>query len=372
MRIGIITDSIDDNGAGITTYTRNLVKNVLNSDKNNEYFLIHYRKDNRNKIYKNRNIKHIIIPLYEFPFYRQLRKLIIFPLLLRKYNLDVVHEPTQIGPFFFKQKYKMIVTIHDLAPLLYPKTQGMLPYLEHKIGLKIILKNVHKIITVSENTKEDIIRIFRISPKKIHVTYEAAENDCKRIKNRKAISEFKRKNSITFPFILYVGTIEPRKNIPALIRAFNEIRKQHPTYKLIIVGKKGWKYKCIFKLIEKLNLKNDIISTGFIPRSDLVLYYNTAELFVWPSLYEGFGLPILEAMKCGCPVLASQIPTNREIVKEIPCAFNPKDPHELCRKMQELIQNNSLRNKRIKQGLKTAQEFSWRRCAEETLHIYSL
>ena len=182
--------------------------------------------------------------------------------------------------------------------------------------------------------------------------------------------EFKKKHDITFPFILYLGTLEPRKNLKSLILAYNEIKKKFPEYKLIIGGAKGWGYKNIFQIIDNLGIDKDIIFTGYIPEKDLPSLYNSAELFVYPSFYEGFGLPPLEAMACGTPVITSNTSSLPEVVGNAGIMVDPNNVNQLADAMYKVLTDDNLRRDMIKKGLKRAKMFSWKKTAKETLKVY--
>jgi len=164
--------------------------------------------------------------------------------------------------------------------------------------------------------------------------------------------------------------LEKRKNIPTLIKAFYESKRRRTNHKLVIVGKKGWKYDDIFETIDALNLKNEVIFTGYVPKEDLVKFYNTADLFVYPSVYEGFGLPPLEAMACGCPVITSNISSLPEVVGNAGITVNPYDVEELVEAMYRVLNDEDLRKELSKKGLERSKLFSWRKTAEETWKVY--
>ena len=273
MRIGIITDAIDDNAAGIATYVRNLLEELIKIDKENEYYLIHHTL-NKNKIYKNRN--EIIVPIRNIPFAREFRKLIELPFRLRNHNLDIVHETAQIGPFLFPSKYKTITTICDLVPLIVPETQPNFSAIHHKLALPIITKRTDKIITISDSTKKDVNKQLTISNNKIKVTLLAANKIFKPIRSKQILKKYKIKED----YILFVGTLEPRKNITGLITAFSKVLKKNPNEKLVIVGQRGWKYEEIFKLVEDKQLERKITFLENVKTNELPTLYSHAKMFV--------------------------------------------------------------------------------------------
>jgi glycosyltransferase involved in cell wall biosynthesis len=170
-------------------------------------------------------------------------------------------------------------------------------------------------------------------------------------------------------YILYVGTLQPRKNIPVLVDAFYDILKEYPDYKLVIAGKKGWLYEDIFSYVEKRNLQGSVLFPGFVSDEMLAQLYAHAACYVLPSLYEGFGIPILEAMSCGCPVIASYASSLPEVGGEACLYFDPQNPKELADKMRIILSDTSIRKEYVKKGKKQVQQFSWDTCGKETLEV---
>ncbi len=367
IKIGIITDAVDDAAGGIQTYVRGLVDSLLKTDRKNQYYLIHYKK-NADSFYKNR--KEIIIPIKPIPFYREFRKIILMPILLKKYNLDIVHETAQIGPFFLPAKFKKIITIHDLVPLIYPKTNNIITWIHHKIGLWLVLKRADSVIAVSNSTKKDILKFFNIPQNKITVIYEGHFNYYTPVKNKKQLDEIKRKYKLYFKFILFVGTLEPRKNISRVIKSFIKIKKEFPELRLVIVGKKGWKYNEIFRLINQLNIGNSVIFTGYVPEEDLPAINSLAEVLVYPSLYEGFGLSALGAIKCGCPVVSSNCSSIPEVINDAGVLVDPTNVSKISAGILKVLKDRSFRNKIIKKGLAQGKRFNWKKFAKKTMRVY--
>jgi len=364
MRIGLITSSIDENRAGIGTYGYNLVGNLTKIDKENEYVLIHhYRTDD--EIYKEN--AELIIPYPQIPLRKTIGNNIILSRKLRNHDFDIVHDLAQISPFLFRSPSKKILTIHDLTPILFPETYGLIHVFLQKYVLPMTLKNVDMIITVSKNTKQDVIKYLKIPEEKITVIHNGVDGRFKPLKN---VNDIKEKYDIKSPFILYVGTLEPRKNIPTLIKAFYIIKNKGIKHMLVIAGGKGWKYEAVYKTVKELNLSKSVLFLGYVPDEDLPKLYNAADLFVYPSLYEGFGLPPLEAMACGCPVITSNTSSLPEVVGDAGIMVDPYDVVKMANVLHEVLSNEGLREDMIKKCLERARMFSWKKCAEETLKVY--
>lgn len=367
MRIGLVTNLMDSNGAGIGCYTKNLVENLLKIDKKNEYVLIHSKKKSYN--FKG-NYKEIRLPFFtSIP-----RKLIIgfFTLekICRQEKLDILHDTGQIGPYFSKSKTKRVLTIFDLSAFYYPEAFTKVTASYSKF-LPLVAGNVDKIMTISQNSKKDIIKFLKIPPNKVAVTYLGTESHFEPIKDRIVLKQIRKKLDLPSSFILFVGTIEPRKNIPFLIRGFAKVRKKlNHDLKLVIAGKMGWEKKSIFDLPKQLSIEKDVFFLGNIEIKDLPALYNSAMIFVYPSLYEGFGLPLLEAMACGCPVITSNTSSLPEIAGEAAILINPNKERELIEAIRDVINNKRLKQTLIKKGFIQAKKFSWKHCAQETLEIY--
>ena len=260
-----------------------------------------------------------------------------------------------------------VVTIHDLSYFYYPEEFLKKDLFQLKNWTKYSVEKAKKIIAVSQTTKKDIVKFYHIPEEKIEVIYNGGpsrHSDPERAK--RVESEESKKNK---KYFLYVGTLQPRKNIDTLIDAYSIFRKNHPEYKLIIAGKKGWLYEHIYKKVEELDLQKEVEFKGYVTDNELAVLYQNAFCFVLPSLYEGFGIPILEAMSFDCPVITSFTSSLPEVGGGACLYFNPKNPKELTEKMIELSENRKLRSDLIKKGRGRTGLFSWKKCAEETLNL---
>jgi len=203
------------------------------------------------------------------------------------------------------------------------------------------------------------------------VIYTSADPRFKFLRDKEAARSYiLHQYGIKDPFILYVGTLEPRKNIPTLIHAFAKVKKDGFPQKLLLIGGKGWKYEEIFSAINELSLTDQILIPGYVPDEDLVYFYNVADLFVYPSLYEGFGLPPLEAMACGTPVITSNKSSLPEVVGDAALLVDPLDVRALAGAIERVLANEELRAQLSERGLKRAKFFSWKKTAERTWEVY--
>ncbi|MFZ2970611.1 MAG: glycosyltransferase family 1 protein, partial [Minisyncoccia bacterium] len=297
-------------------------------------------------------------------------------------GIDVMFSP-HIFLSSLSPKCRSVVTFHDLSFEKYPEFYSKVKSYWHlSMDPKKQARRANRIITVSQSTKNDLISLYDIDPKKIKVIYSGIEQES-RIKNQESrvedkktkLLEVKKKYNLPEKYILYLGTLEPRKNIVGLIKAF-ELFKNRETktnklpatsYKLIIAGGKGWLYKKIFDTIEKSGYKEDIILTGFINENDKRYIYELADLFVYPSFYEGFGFPPLEAMSYGVPTITSNVSSLPEAVGDSAIMIDPYDHDELANAIENVLCDRKLRDILIAKGRKRIKKFSWQNCARETL-----
>jgi len=371
MRIGINAQLLllgkSPRNTGVSTYLYNLIDELAKIDSQNEYFIF---VNNTFKHFVHKKNFHFIQSRINTvnPQIRVFWEQLILPILLLRYKIDLFHSGMNILPLFCP--VKAIVTMHDLVPIKSQETRDSKRNLYHNLLTKISVKRAKKIIAVSESVKEGMIKYFKIPPKQISVIYEAA-SDLFNPLNRKTVDVFLKKRKIDFPFIFFVGTIEPRKNVTRIIEAYAKLKKEHKIReKFIIAGSKGWRSDEVFDSIEKFNLQGDVSFIGPVDHSEVKFYYNGAEAFVFPSLHEGFGLPVLEAMAYGCPVITSNVSSLPEVAGDAAIRVNPNDVNELASAMKSVLTNDKLRKQMIEKGLIQAKRFSWQKAALETLGVY--
>jgi len=350
---------------GTATYVSNVLTKIFEIDTDNEYFL-YTGADNSYtfKEYHNVTEKNIAISRRSS---RLVWDQLILPYELKKHDIDVMHGTKGVAPIFTDSK--IVITIHDLIPILYPDTYTMIDRTYWRHVLPLFAKTAEQIITVSESTKNDLVSLLNIDETKVSVTPLGIDNRYKKpLKdNIMTINRY----YLPDQYILYVGTLQPRKNLATLIYAFYKLKQvKQIKHKLVIVGKKGWLYNDIFKLVNKFNIASEVKFTGYVPDEDLPYLYNAADLFVYPSFYEGFGLPPLEAMACGTPVITSNTSSLPEVVGDAGIMVDPYDVDGLAQAMYEVLTNDDLREDLIKKGIERAKMFSWEKTARETLKVY--
>jgi len=361
--------------AGIGRYSQNLIKNLLEIDSENQYILFmtsadaeEYQKGllKASLKYQNDNVKIKIVDIPHFTLAEQTK----LPKILEREKLDLMHFLNFNYPVSYKGKF--ITTIHDLTLLFYPETAKKTNFIK-KNAFRFVMKkacqNSAKIIAVSESTKKDIIKTFKINSEKIKVIYEASDDKTFAQTTKEDLERLKEKYNLKTPVILTVGQFRPHKNLPALVEAFSKLRKEIPS-KLVILGKPDSKHTRLYEAIDKDKVKNDILLPGFVDNKELALWYKIASVFVFPSLYEGFGLPGLEAMMVGTPVVASNQSSLPEIYQDAALYFDPFNLEDISAKIKEVMTDKNLRDKLIQNGLRVSRQYSWKKTAEETLKLY--
>lgn len=371
MKIGLLSWILDRQRTGIDTYLYNIVMEMINQDHADKISLIHYKKSD-DIIYSMVN-DVIVDSIYFNPVIP-----IINPIKLsnaiKETGIDVLHLPShmvlQINPFLINSDVKKILTIHDLIPIIFSKNLPLL-YKLWGPSLKLIKNRTDQIITDSKNSKNDCIKYLGIPEDKIDVIYLGPDKQFKPLKNKDTIREdLKNKYDIDTRFILYVGTVELRKNIQLLIKSFYKLLNKGLKIKLVLIGNLGHGFKEISDIINDLDISKEVIFLGYVPMDDLIKFYNATDLFVFPSFYEGFGLPPLEAMACGCPVITSNTSSLPEVVGDAGIMVDPHDIDDLTDKIYQIMTDEGLRADLGRKCLDRAKLFSWADTANETWKVY--
>lgn len=369
MRIGIDARFFGPVGKGLGRYVERLVENLEKIDKENEY-IIFLRKENWD--YYTPKVSNFKKVLADYPWY-SLKEQTMMPLAIRREKLDLVHFPHFNIPIFCPVKF--VATIHDLILLQFPTPRATtlgpllykIKYLAYRIVIGLGLRRAEKVITVSECTKKELVKFFKTDPKKIEVTYEACdgvEYGQLKIPEKKNLAKFK----ITKPYLLYVGNAYPHKNLEGLLKIFPKLNLG---CQLVLVGKEDYFYKRMKKEIRGKPIEKDVVFTEFVSEATLADLYRNARLYVFPSFVEGFGLPGLEAMSYGLPVVASNSSCLPEIYGEAAVYFNPKSENDIVEKIRFAWNDESARKKLVAAGFEQVKKYQWGRLAEETLQIYN-
>lgn len=346
-------------GSGVATYTYNLVKSLLLLDNKNEYKLFYSsfrRPKNFNQL---EELKKLGAKIYSYPIPTRVLKsfwnqFYIIPVEWCIGKVDIYHSSDFLRPPLLKGT-KGITTVHDLTWKIYPEFHTEEIIKAHEKKLEQTIKYNDCIITDSEKSKQDLQYYYPNIKNTIHIIPLAVDDIFFKRNNKKQTDQILAKYQITQPYILYVGAIEPRKNIDTLVRSFFQVVKQYPKLNLVLTGRAGWKNKQVFESINRLNLQNKIRLTGYVENEDLPLIYQGAKLSVYPSSYEGFGLPPLESLAAGIPTLAYNSPS-------IPNSFNIiVSENRLTKDILELVKSEDKLKIKIN---------AWSDVAKKTLKIY--
>ncbi|KPU43695.1 spore coat protein SA [Oxobacter pfennigii] len=365
MKIAFNGLVIDKYKAGVGHYGYNLMKSLIN--KISQYDNI----DITFFLQQDINIESQAVKYYKkfiSPSERMLNEQFLFPLKLKMNDYDLVHYIDYSSSIInFNQRF--LTTIHDLTFLKYPET---FPAKNRKLKTFLTpysIKRSEKIITISENTKSDIINFFPEAQGKIKVIYPG-KGDYRRVENFSIIEKVKIKYNLPDNYILFVGTMEPRKNISRLIEAFEIIYSHNKDISLVLLGGKGWLYKEIFNKIEYSKAKSNIRYIGYAAQADMPAIYSGSNMLVYPSLYEGFGLPPLEAMSCGVPVIVSDTSSLPEVVGDAGLYIDPYNVESISERINNFLIDSNLREECIRKGLLRADKFNWDSTAEQIIDIY--
>jgi len=367
MRIGIDARMFSSSFTGIGRYTFELVRHLNILDQENNYVIFLNSPE-----YEKFQLpsSHFTKRLANAQHYSW-REQVYFCRLLKKEKLDLMHFTHFNAPFFYRKP--SVVTIHDLTLSFFPgkKMTSWLHRIGYYLVLHSIVKRAKKIIAVSKNTKKDLEKICRIDAKKLQVIYEGVAEEFFRKMPTKSIATTLDKFNLKQDFLLYTGVWRDHKNVTGLITAFAQARKNGLNGLLVITGKENPAYPEVKVKIAELNLDKFVCLTGLVSETELLALYQSARMYVFPSFYEGFGLPILEAFASKTPVVASNTSSIPEICgKDNALFFDPYNTSDMAEKILQVWRDENLREQLIVRGQKRVQDFSWEKMAKETLRVY--
>lgn len=366
MRIAIDARGVNwYKGTGIGTYTENILRQFIKLYTEN-YYHIYWSGDD----YEDFNTEYSKVIMTSKKHQRFFQQN-YFPSNLLKENIDLYHVPQNGIGLSEATNCKKVITIHDLIPYIMPETVGRGYLLKFLKEVPNIIDLCDGIITVSQWSKKDILKFLPIDENKVYVTPLAADAKYKPIDKDYCKYVLQKNLDIKKPYILYIGGFSPRKNVRALIMAYSKVYKDlDKDYNLVIVGSLKDEGNILKELAENLNLSSRIQFTGFVSEEYLPILYNGCEVFTYPSLYEGFGLPPLEAMSCGAPVISSNISSIPEVVEDAGILIDPYDTSNIIDALGKVLSSESLRQELSIKGLEKSAQFSWAKTAEKTLEAY--
>jgi glycosyltransferase involved in cell wall biosynthesis len=361
-------------GGGIGRYTRELIYALVKADKENDYHLFSAKQPATlpvpDPVPEGNNIAYHQAPVSERWLYRLWYRLRLpLPVQLMTGPLDLFHSPDFVLPPV-RDGIPTILTVHDLSFVHYPDTftPALVSYLNSVVPWSVA-RATH-ILADSQATKDDLTTIWQVAAEKVTVLYSGVSGRFRPVTDNKQLTAVRQKYDIgDAPYLVSVSTLQPRKNFQMLIRAFKLVAAQQP-HNLIIAGSKGWLYEEMLAEVEKQGLEGRVKFIGFVADSDLPALYSEAALMVFPSLYEGFGLPLLEAMACGVPVLTSNSSCLPEVAGEAAVQLDPTDQAAWSQTMNGLLSNPGQRARMVAAGFLQARKFTWKKAAGELLGIY--
>lgn len=360
--------------AGLGRYADELLSALLAQDRTNEYIALYNSPRELNSTVLHRisqaSCSARRVPLDAKPWRMCAWLAHVFNIGMDRWlpRCDVFHATDHLLPRF--KNAKTVFTLHDLIFRFYPEYHLPLNRWFLTVAIPYFLRRADAIIAVSECTKRDAVRLYNIASEKIVVIYEGVNPALHPITDPNRLADVRTRYAQQQPFILLVSTIEPRKNINALVDALKILRARGLPHRLLIAGRKGWLYQPIFDHVKQTGMNDAVDFLDFVPDDDLPVLLSACEAFVFPSLYEGFGLPPLEAMACGAPVICSNTSSLPEVVGDAALLVNPRDVGELANAIERVITDNHLRDELRAKGLAQARKFSWARAAQETLQVY--
>jgi glycosyltransferase involved in cell wall biosynthesis len=363
MRIGFDVTPLCVPQSGVGTYTTSLLDELVQLQ--DEIIPLSHRPLTHGKAQASNG------HLPYFPVNKTIWMQAVLPRRLGRLGLDVCHFTNNVGSIL--TPCPTVITIHDMTLWLYPEYHGKRRLLSMRPIIPLAARRAAAIVTVSESAKQDIVRILGIPPEKVHVIYEAPAPRFKRIADPDRLAAVRRQHDLPERFVLYVGTIEPRKNLVRLLEAFATLGDKHRDgWSLVLVGQRGWHDEAVFAAAERLALGNAIRFLGYVSPETLIALYNLASVAAFPSIYEGFGLPVVEAMVCGVPVVTSSNGSLGEIAGDAAEIVDPTAVDSIAAGLERLM-SDPLRHAELRaRGLARSATFSWVEAARRTREVYAL
>jgi glycosyltransferase involved in cell wall biosynthesis len=367
LRIGIDATSLPAQLTGAGNYVFQLLSALARGDRANEY-LVFTTSCQAEALGVEREGFRVVRRDFPGRGMRLAWEQLALPALVHRYRLDVLHSPHYTMPL--RHSARSVVTFHDLTFVLYPELHQLAKRLFFPAMMRWTARHAQRIIAVSESTRVDLVRTLGVSPERVTTVLSAADADYRPTAPARVAEVCARYGIRAGEYLLYVGVLEPRKCIDQLVEAFGRIAPAANGLQLVIAGKRGWMYDQIFAQVAALGLEERVRFPGYVPRADLPGLYSGARAFVYPSRYEGFGLPVLEAMSCGTPVVTTNVSSLPEVAGDGALLVDPGDVTGLTAALARVVHDASLRRELSCRGQIRAANFSWERCAKDTVRVY--
>ena len=376
MRFGIDAYFASYELRGIGKYVVQLVRGLVSADPSNEYVIygdaFKFRELSGCERVRFRDPKGITYPIWEQ---------FVLPEWVLKDQVEILHCPANTGPLVMNRHIRLLLTIHDVMYLLPRQTLQPSKVMRQQLGnayrrfiVPRVVQRADAVITVSEFSKRQICEYLLIEKERVQVVYEGVSADFASLSSREAAAVRQiGATKLDSPFVLALGAGDPRKNTVGVIRAYAAARESLPgREKLVIAGMRDWRHSEAFRLVQKLNLSNDVLFTGYVSEENLAWLYSQAKCFLYPTFYEGFGFPILEAMACGTPVISSNCTSVPEIAGDAAILLDPSSPHAIGAAMVRVLNDDALRRVLIDRGKARVGQMGWQSTIDKTLNMYSV
>ena len=368
MNILIDLTQIPKQKVGVGIYAIETFKRLPNTNGYKYFFLIQDDDEDFAELFRYKNVIKVKSKICRNFFVRFFFEQFFIPHICNKYRINILHSLHYSFPLFTSKQLKKVVTIHDLTFFIYPHLHTIVKRFYFRFFTRLACKYADSIICVSNSTKNDLFRYVKQINAQINVIPLAANLP---VVEQEMVLDVKEKFGVQDKYLLFIGTLEPRKNISNLIKAYANDCRVNSEYQLVIVGKKGWYYREIFDLLNQLKLENKVILTGFVSPAEKFALLSSCALFVYPSIYEGFGLPVLEALGYGLPVITSNVSSLPEVVGKAAILINPSCVDELTRAIELCLFDREVIDTLKNTAVKQFEKFSWEKTAFKTENVYS-
>ena len=365
----LLSSSAGYRSAGINRVLQQLLTELPNVPGDERYLVYApYSEPNRRLLARPRMRSRLTRLPVERPPVRIAWEQTVLPVELLRERAELLHALGFVSPFGWRGK--TVVTVYDLSFLRFPEVYNRANRVYLSTFTPPSLRRADRVITISEDARRDVVELCGVAPERVTAILLAADESLQPA-SPEAVRAFRTRHNLPERFVLYQGTLQPRKNLETLVRAYGMLRAQgSDDHILVLAGPRGWQYDSIFELTRQLGLEDAVRFPGFVPDEDQPLWYSSATVFAFPSRYEGFGLPLLEAMACGAPVVSSSSSSLPEVVGDAGLLVDPSDVEGLCSALRELLEDEPRRLALAAAGRARAATFSWRKMAEETVQVY--
>jgi glycosyltransferase involved in cell wall biosynthesis len=348
---------------GTEGYSFNVIRGLIELGAAHQ-FRLYFRDDPPEDLFPARpNVEHVVIRRSRLWTHVGLRA------ALRANRPNVLFVPAHVIPWPNAMGVPAVVTIHDLGYLYYPEKHPLFDRLYLNWSTRHSARMARRVIAVSKATAHDLVALNGVPEEKIRVVYSGVDEMLKPVRDEGRIDQLRERLGIPGPYLLHVGSLQPRKNLTRLLEAFDQIKNTAGPLTLVLAGQRGWEYHRFVERIRQMGLSGRVILPGYVPDEDLAALYSGALVYVFPSLHEGFGFPVLEAMACGAPVVCANTSSLPELVGDAALTVAPSDVYGLSEALLRLLNDRSLRQDLIKRGFERAAMFTWEACARHTLEV---